>query len=95
MRTIAEDLPIICGEVAPGFELVREEFQRNFQQRGELGAACTIYHYGQKVVDVWGGVRCHQAQHPWSEGTMSLAFSVTKGMAAAAMASFATEVQPT
>lgn len=86
MRSFAEDFPAICGEVAPGFESVRAEFERNFKHRGELGAACTIYHHGEKVVDLWGGYRCHQAKHPWSEGTMSLAFSVTKGMAAAAMA---------
>jgi CubicO group peptidase (beta-lactamase class C family) len=45
----------IHGSVQPGFELVQEEFVRNFTERGDLGAACTIYHRGQKVVDLWGG----------------------------------------
>jgi CubicO group peptidase (beta-lactamase class C family) len=86
MRSTDESWPQISGDVAPGFEPVRDEFARNFRDRGELGAACAIYHHGEKVVDLWGGYRCHQAQQPWNEGTMSLAFSVTKGMAAAVMA---------
>ena len=45
---------VVQGTVAPGFEAVREEFQRNFAQRGELGAACAVYRRGQCVVDLWG-----------------------------------------
>ena len=30
----------VHGTVANGFEEVRDEFTRNFQRRGELGAAC-------------------------------------------------------
>ena len=77
---------IVAGEVAPGFERVRAEFQRNFQLRGEQGAACTIFHRGKKVVDLWGGHRCKTTGKPWTRDTLSLSFSVTKGMAAAAMA---------
>ena len=47
----------VRGEVAPGFEGVREEFERNFAERDELGAACAVYHRGEKVVDLWGGYR--------------------------------------
>jgi CubicO group peptidase (beta-lactamase class C family) len=86
MHPLASDQPKICGEVSRGFERVRAEFETNFIQRGERGAACTIYHRGQKVVDLWGGERCHQSGEPWTEQTLSLAFSVTKGMAAAAVA---------
>src|SRR4051794_38280795 len=49
--------PVIDGSVAPGFEPVREQFQRNFAQRGELGAAVAAYRGGEKVVDLWGGFR--------------------------------------
>ncbi|MCA9140623.1 MAG: beta-lactamase family protein, partial [Planctomycetales bacterium] len=77
---------IINGSVVAGFERVRDEFQNNFLRRGEGGAACTIYHRGQKVVDLWGGRRCHHSGASWTEQTISLAFSVTKGMAAAVMA---------
>ena len=80
------DGPPISGEVAPGFEPVRAEFERNFNLRGETGAACTLYFRGVKVVDIWGGYRCRDSTSPWTPNTLSLAFSVSKGMAAAAMA---------
>ena len=45
------------GHVSRGFEVVREAFAENFARRGELGGACCAYHRGEKVVDLWGGVR--------------------------------------
>lgn len=74
------------GHVEPGFEPVAEEFERNFSQRGELGAACAIYHQGKKVIDIWGGRRDPASDAPWLEDTLVCVFSVSKGMAAAAMA---------
>jgi CubicO group peptidase (beta-lactamase class C family) len=78
--------PLIEGIAAPEFHDVCREFERNFVERGELGAACAIYHRGQKVVDLWGGERCTSNSLPWTEGTLALVFSVSKGMAAAAIA---------
>ncbi len=72
--------------MTPEFERVRVEFERNFVDRREQGAACSIYYRGAKVVDLWGGYRCSKTRQPWTEQTLSLAFSVTKGMSAAAMA---------
>lgn len=76
----------IKGGVAPEFRAVREEFERNFRERGEQGAACALYLHGQKVVDLWGGQRCFSQNLPWRKETLALTFSVSKGMAAAAMA---------
>ena len=76
----------IHGMVAPGFEAVQAEFVRNFTERGELGAACAIYHRGQKVVDLWGGYRDERTQALWEEDTMVIVYSATKGMSALAMA---------
>lgn len=39
--------------VAPGFEDVRDEFDRNFAARGEIGAAVAASWRGEKVVDLW------------------------------------------
>ena len=47
----------IHGYVGKGFEAVRQAFRENFSHRKELGAACCVYHHGEKVVDLWGGVR--------------------------------------
>jgi len=36
---------------------VRTAFVENITRRGELGGACCVYRHGEKVVDLWGGVR--------------------------------------
>ena len=76
----------IAGFVKPGFEAVRQAFAENFERRNELGAACCIYYHGEKVVDLWGGVRNETTGEPWEEDTMVIVFSTTKGLAALAMA---------
>ncbi|MCB0024870.1 MAG: beta-lactamase family protein [Caldilinea sp.] len=76
----------IHGEVRPGFEAVRDAFAENFASRNELGAACCIYHQGEKVVDLWGGVRDAATGAPWEAGTMTLVFSATKGLSAMTLA---------
>ena len=54
----------IHGFVSRGYEAVREAFADNFLRRRELGAACCVYHKGEKVVDLWGGVRTRQRASP-------------------------------
>lgn len=80
------DANAVHGAVAPGFEAVRDAFVENFRSRGELGAACCAYCRGEKVVDLWGGVRNRSTKAPWEEGTMALVYSATKGMAGLAVA---------
>jgi CubicO group peptidase (beta-lactamase class C family) len=72
--------------VKPGFDEVREAFEENFERRNELGAACCVYHRGERVVDLWGGVRDKRTSEPWEEGTMVIIASATKGIAAMTMA---------
>ena len=76
----------IVGTVSPGFEPVRDAFIENFASRHELGGACCVYHRGEKVVDLWGGVRNKASGEPWEEGTMVLVYSTTKGLAAMTLA---------
>lgn len=76
----------IHGTVERGFEAVRDAFEENFARRHELGAACCVYHRGEKVVDLWGGVRNERTGEPWEEGTMACVYSTTKGMAGLALA---------
>src|SRR3989440_8854288 len=77
---------VIGGSVAPGFESVRAEFERNFAERGELGAACAAYRGGEKVVDLWGGVRDARTGEPWAQDTLVLVYSTSKGLAAMTLA---------
>ncbi len=76
----------VDGWVAPGFEAVRAEFERNFAERGEIGAAVAAYWRGEKVVDLWGGRRAPDGDAPWNEDTMVVAMSCTKGLAALTLA---------
>lgn len=76
----------IGGSVAPGFEEVREEFERNFSRRGEIGAAVAAYWRGEKVVDLWGGRRTPDGDEPWTEDTMVVVMSTTKGLSAMTLA---------
>lgn len=76
----------IEGQVSAGFEAVRDAFAENFFRRHELGGACCVYHRGEKVVDLWGGVRNKATGDPWQEGTMVLVYSATKGPAAMTLA---------
>ena len=76
----------MSGYVKPGFEAVRDTFVENFETRNELGAACCIYYKGEKVVDLWGGIRNESTGEPWEEDTMVLVWSTTKGLSALAMA---------
>ncbi|HEX7668116.1 MAG TPA: serine hydrolase domain-containing protein [Polyangiaceae bacterium] len=74
------------GQVGSGFEAVREAFAGNFARRRELGGACCAYHRGEKVVDLWGGIRNKRTGEPWERDTMVLVYSATKGLAAMTLA---------
>jgi CubicO group peptidase (beta-lactamase class C family) len=74
------------GMVAPGFEDVRVEFERNFAERGEIGAAVAAYWRGEKVVDLWGGRRIPESDAPWAQDTMVAVMSTTKGLSAMTLA---------
>jgi CubicO group peptidase (beta-lactamase class C family) len=76
----------IHGFVSPGYEPVREAFVDNFARRREIGAACCVFHKGEKVVDLWGGVRNKLTGEPWEEDTMALVYSATKGLSAMTLA---------
>jgi CubicO group peptidase (beta-lactamase class C family) len=83
---LADSRVAIDGQVSPGFQAVREAFAENFARRRELGAACCVYYHGEKVVDLWGGVRDPASGAPWQEDTMVLVHSTTKGLAAMTLA---------
>ncbi|HSE18810.1 MAG TPA: serine hydrolase domain-containing protein [Pyrinomonadaceae bacterium] len=76
----------IHGFVSPGYEAMRDTFAENFARRREIGAACCVYHKGEKVVDLWGGVRNKATGEQWEENTMALVYSATKGLAAMTLA---------
>ncbi|MFJ9902717.1 serine hydrolase domain-containing protein [Streptomyces sp. NPDC101152] len=74
----------INGDVAPGFEPVREAFAANFAQHGDIGAALCVYRDGRPVVDLWGGQADPDTGRPWTRDTLQLVYSATKGATATA-----------
>jgi CubicO group peptidase (beta-lactamase class C family) len=88
-HVVAGDSPAnlaIHGYVNSGYGAVREAFVENFTRRREVGAACCVYHRGEKVVDLWGGVRNKATGEPWLRDTMALVYSATKGLSAMTLA---------
>ncbi len=83
---LLSDRVVVQGQVKPGFEVVREAFAQNFARRRELGGACCAYHRGEKVADLWGGIRNKQTREPWEQDTMVVVHSATKGLAAMTLA---------
>ncbi|MFD0073589.1 serine hydrolase domain-containing protein [Streptomyces sp. NPDC127166] len=73
----------VQGTVAAGWEPVRDAFLRNFEQRGERGAAVAVHRDGVKVVDLWAGSRDADGTDPWTADTAQVVRSATKGVAAA------------
>lgn len=78
----AAEVATVCGFAVRGYEAVRREFERNFAERGELGAAFAVVRDGDLVVDLWGGVADRSDGRAWSEDTLQLVFSGTKGFVA-------------
>jgi CubicO group peptidase (beta-lactamase class C family) len=84
----------IHGDVSPGFEPVADAFAANFElepdafnamlglDRCEVGAAVSIWHRGDKVVDLWAGEADRRTGRPYEEDTLQLVFSTTKGILA-------------
>jgi CubicO group peptidase (beta-lactamase class C family) len=75
----------VSGYVAPGFELVAEEFRRNFAERGDLGAAFAVARDDETIIDLWGGTADRVNRRPWTADTLQILFSGTKGMVSACL----------
>ncbi|HEX5925480.1 MAG TPA: serine hydrolase domain-containing protein, partial [Baekduia sp.] len=72
----------IDGWCAPGFAPVREAFEANFAERGELGAAVHVIVAGEVVVDLVGGWADEQRTRPWRHDTIVDVYSVGKAILA-------------
>jgi CubicO group peptidase (beta-lactamase class C family) len=72
----------IHGMVDDGFGRVMDEFVRNFDERRDLGAGCTVYVDGKLVVDLWGGIADSRTGRPFEHDSSTVIFSCTKGVMA-------------
>jgi CubicO group peptidase (beta-lactamase class C family) len=74
-------VPVI-GQCDARFEAVREEFVRNFAERGEVGAAVCVVVDGVTVVDLAGGWADPAVRLPWQLDTLVDFYSVGKAFLA-------------
>jgi len=73
----------VQGHCDDRFAGVARELERNFAERGELGASVAVTVGGETVVDLWGG-RADPEGTPWDKDTLCVAMSSTKGATALA-----------
>src|SRR5947208_4753069 len=69
----------ITGYCDPRFKAVAEEFERNFRERGEVGASVCVKVAGETFVDLWGGSADPSSNKTWVEDTITHVWSCTKG----------------
>ena len=80
---------IVEGEVAPGFEPVRDLFLANFERDEplrEVGAGVSVYRDGRLVVDLWGGSCDAAGARAWTRDTLVNVYSTTQCLVAVAIA---------
>jgi CubicO group peptidase (beta-lactamase class C family) len=70
----------IGGHCASAFDAVRRQFERNFAERGEVGAAVAAWVDGELVVNLWGGWHDADGEQPWQQNTLASVFSGSKGL---------------
>ncbi|PWG14805.1 EstA family serine hydrolase [Streptomyces sp. V2] len=70
----------VHGHCDDRFAAVRAAFEENFRERGELGAAVTVFVAGQPVADLWGGWADAARTRPWERDTVVNVWSTTKGV---------------
>ncbi len=62
---------------------VQARFEENFRLRGELGASVSVWHEGREILSLADGWQDRQKTVPWTDDTLVLMWSITKGLAAA------------
>ena len=74
-----EGAVLVNGFYESSFESVFAEFKNNLIERGEVGAGVSVTCEGRTVVDLYGGICDPDSRTPWTEHTMPIIWSSTKG----------------
>jgi len=70
---------MLDGQVHPDYADVAAALIRQIPRDRQAGSAVCVYHYGQSVVDIWGGKKDSDG-NPWQRDTTAPSFSTTKGV---------------
>ncbi len=71
------------GQLNEDFRPLAQLLTEQIESHGG-GAALCVYHRGEKVVDVWGGIASHDGQ-AWQSDTLALSYSTGNGVLALLM----------
>jgi CubicO group peptidase (beta-lactamase class C family) len=66
-------------------ERIEPLFRDNFEKYGELGAAVSVWQNGKPMVDLHGGFCDAHREKPWTNDTLVLIWSATKGLGSASL----------
>lgn len=72
----------IHGSADPAFAALTAEFERNFAERGDVGAALSLVIDGAPVVDLWAGSLDAARTRPWAADSVVNVWSTTKAIGA-------------
>jgi CubicO group peptidase (beta-lactamase class C family) len=64
------------------FDRVRDAFEANFRERGDIGAAVAVTLGGEPVVDLWGGWLDEARTRPWLPDAIINVWSIGKAVTA-------------
>jgi CubicO group peptidase (beta-lactamase class C family) len=65
---------------------VRDAFEAGVTHPHRSGAALSIWHQGEEVVSVWTGTADERTNRQWSEDTLNVLFSASKGLSSLVLA---------
>uniref|UniRef100_A0AC35U5F9 Beta-lactamase domain-containing protein n=1 Tax=Rhabditophanes sp. KR3021 TaxID=114890 RepID=A0AC35U5F9_9BILA len=87
MKQVCELEHNLNGSYTEKFKKVAETFKKNFAQGWETsGAAVTIYHKNELVLDLHGGFSDKEENKLWDKDTLTVVFSVSKSIGALCVA---------
>ena len=72
----------IHGSADPAYAALAAEFERNFAERGDVGAALSLVIDGRPVVDLWAGSLDAAGARPWAADSVVNVWSTTKAVGA-------------
>src|SRR5262249_47808719 len=70
---------------AEAAKVFQHAIDKTIRENGEVGIQVTVYHHGQLVVDVWGGLADETTGRKVDGETLFPSFSVIKAMTATAL----------
>ena len=72
------DIAQVHGDYSAQWQPVADVFAQNVLERGDDGAACTIYQSGRPVLSLWGGHADKACKEAWQQDTLVNVFSAAK-----------------